>query len=303
MNPILALLLRLPLHGLGLFVTVLPRRAELALGRALGRAALLADPKRARIARDNIRRCLPELGPDGAEALLRANYEHYGMLVLELAHMLSPVPGHWRAYAERNSRLEGFENWTRAHDKGRGTLFCTAHLANWELMAAGGALAGIPVLMTTRRLKPAWLDRWMEKTRLSTGARCVYQPRTMPAVMKGLRAGAAVGFVVDQYMVPPMGQKLRFFGVSVDTLGAIAPLARRTGAAIVPVRQLRGPDGVVTVSFEPELPLDGTDAEVNQRLVDRVEAWIRERPSEWLWAHRRFKHVDWSERDRKAQGA
>ncbi|MDE2246662.1 MAG: hypothetical protein KGJ91_10925, partial [Xanthomonadaceae bacterium] len=231
MNPILAVLLRLPVHGLGLFAALLPRRAELALGRVLGRLALRVDRKRTRIARDNIRRCLPELGPAGWDALLRANYEHYGALVLELAHMFAPIPGHWRRYVARTTRLEGFENWKRADAKGKGTLFCSAHLANWELMAAAGALGGVPVVMTTRHLKPEWLHRWMEKTRLSTGVRCLYQPRTMPGVMKGLRAGAAVGFVMDQYMVPPMGKPLRFFGVTVDTLAAIAPLARRTGAA------------------------------------------------------------------------
>ncbi|MDE2491428.1 MAG: hypothetical protein KGM24_11300 [Elusimicrobia bacterium] len=303
MNPILALLLRLPVHGLGLFVFFLPRRAELALGRLLGRAALAVDPKRPPTVRENLRRCLPELSGAEREALVRANYEHYGILTLELAHMFAPVPGHWRRYAERFTRVEGLENWKRAHDKDKGTIFFGAHLANWELMAAAGALAGIPITMTTRHLKPAWLDRWMERVRLTTGVRCVYQPRTMPAVMKTLRARASVGFVLDQYMVPPMGQKLRFFGVKVDTLAVVAPLARRTGAGVIPVRQRREPDGTVTVMFEPEVPLDGSDEELNQRYCDRVEAWIRERPAEWLWAHRRFKHADWSEADRRTQAA
>jgi KDO2-lipid IV(A) lauroyltransferase len=293
MNPVLALFLRLPTHGLGLLVFLLPRRAELALGRLLGRLALAADRKRPAIARENLRNCLPELSAAEREALLRANYEHYGMLVLELGHMLTPVPGHWLSYVRRWTRVEGF-------DRGKGTLFFGAHLANWELMACGGAQAGVPITMATRHLKPAWLDRWMQDARLAAGVRCVYQPRTMPAVMKALRAGAAIGFVLDQYMVPPMGQKLKFFGVTVDTLAVVAPLARRTGAGVVPVRQRRDPGGVIVLTFEPEVPLEGTDEEFNQLCVDRVEAWIRERPSEWLWAHRRFKHVDWSERDRKA---
>jgi KDO2-lipid IV(A) lauroyltransferase len=303
MNPILALLLRAPLHGLGLFVWPLPRSWELALGRALGRAALVLDRKRRRVAEDNIRRCLPQLDLEARRRLLRENYEHYGVLLLELGHLMTPWPGHWRRYAERNSRLEGFELWKKARDKGKGVLFCSAHLANWELMAAAGALAGIPLTITTRRLMPEWLHLWWENARLSAGVRCVYQPRTMPTVMKGLRDGRSMGFVVDQYMVPPMGQKLRFFGVDVDTLAAIAPLARRTGAAIVPVRQVRGADGVVRVVVEPEVPLDGTDDEVNQALASLVERWIRAEPAQWLWVHRRFKNVDWSAADRRTQPA
>jgi KDO2-lipid IV(A) lauroyltransferase len=296
MNSVLALALRVPLHALGLLVAALPRPAELALGRFCGRAASAVDPKRRRIAHDNIRRCLPELGHAGWNALVRANYEHYGILTLELLHMLAPIEGHWRAYVRRTARLDGFENWKKANDEGRGALFCSAHLANWELMAAAGALEGIPITIVTRRLKPEWLHLWMEKTRLSTGVRALYQPRTMPGVLRGLRDGASVGFVMDQYMPPPMGAPLRFFGVSVNTLTAIAPLARRTGAPITPVTQRRGADGTVVIAIEPEFELSADDDADNQRLSDLVEKWIRAEPAQWLWAHRRFKNVDWSGR-------
>ena len=296
MNPALALALRVPLHGLGLFVALLSRPAELALGRGLGRFALAVDFKRRRVARDNIRRCLPELGPAGWDALLRANYEHYAILTLELLHIFAPIRGHWLAYVERTTRLDGFANWKAANDKGEGALFCSAHLANWELMAAAGALAGIPITIVTRRLKPEWLHRWMEETRLSVGVRALYQPHTVPGVLRGLRAGASVGFVMDQYMPPPMGKPLNFFGVRVNTLTAIAPLARRTNAPITPVTQRRGADGEVVVAIEPEFALGADDDADNQRLSDLVEKWIRAEPAQWLWAHRRFKNVDWSGR-------
>ena len=97
MNPVLALLLRVPLHGLGLFVAVLPRSWEVALGRALGRLAMRLDSKRRGIAEENIRRCLPELDPEGRKKVLVENAEHYGVLMFELAHMFTPIDGHWRA--------------------------------------------------------------------------------------------------------------------------------------------------------------------------------------------------------------
>lgn len=294
MNPLLALLLRVPLHGAGLFVALLPRSWEMALGGALGRVALLLDCKRRKIAEENIARCLPELSPGKRRRLLRKNYEHYGRLALELAHMFTPIVGHFRAFAERVIVIEGYEHWEKANARGKGVLFCGTHLANWELAAAIGAIKDMPVTIVTRRLKPAWLHDWMEKTRLSVGARCAYQPRTMPTVMKALRDCGGVAFVIDQYMPPPMGAPLRFFGITVDTLAAIAPLARRTGAAILPSRVIREPDGRVRIIMEPEIVLSNDDRVDNQRLTDRVEGWIRAVPAQWLWAHRRFKNVDWS---------
>lgn len=296
MNPLLAVLLRLPIHGLGLLVTFLPRRLELWLGRMGGRIALLVDPRRPGIARENIQRCLPGLGPAGWEALLRANFEHYGILVLELAHMFSPVPGHWRAYVARTVRVEGLENWEKAHARGKGELFCSTHIANWEFCAAIGGLHGMPVMVVTRFLKPRWLHEWIERVRLTTGVSAAYQPRTMPTVMKHMKKGGGVVFVMDQYMPPPMGSPLRLFGVKVSTLSAIAPLARRTGAPILPVSARRGADGVVTVVVEPEVVLSESDEDDNQRLAAIVEAWMRGNPSQSLWGHRRFKNVDWADR-------
>ncbi|MFI5361352.1 MAG: lysophospholipid acyltransferase family protein [Elusimicrobiota bacterium] len=301
MNPVVAVLLRIPLHGLGLFVAVLPRSWECALGRALGRAALRVDGKRRAIAEENIRRCLPELGPEGWARVLRANAEHYGVLALEIAHMFTPIPGHWRAYVARTARVEGIENWEKAHARGKGELFCSAHLANWEFAAAAGAIGGMKVMIVTRKTKPLWLHEWLEKVRLTTGVTCAYQPRTVPAVMKRLRDGEGVVFVLDQYMPPPMGEPTRFFGVLVDTLAAVAPLARRTGAAIIPVRQVRGDDGIVRIIVDPEIALGDDDKADNQRIIHMIESWIRAVPGQWLWVHRRFKHVDWS--DRRAQGA
>src|SRR4051794_36517081 len=124
MNPLVAFLLRVPLHGLGLLVWPLPRSAELALGAFLGRVARRVDLKRSAIVRDNLRRCFPELNDEAREGLLRRNYEHYGILTLELLHMFTPIPGHWVAYVKRVTRVDGRRNWEAAHDKGKGTLIC-----------------------------------------------------------------------------------------------------------------------------------------------------------------------------------
>ncbi len=293
MNPVLALLLRAPLHGMGLLVAALPRSWEMALGAILGRLALPVDPKWRKIAAQNIARCLPELSPDKRQALLRENYEHYGRLALELAHMFAPLPGHFHAYVQRHVTVEGREHWEKAQARGKGALFLGSHIANWEFAAAIGAIANIPVTIVTRRLKPAWLDSWMEKTRLSVGVKAAYQPRTIATVLKALRGNGGVVFVMDQYMPPPMGAPMRLFGVQVLTLAAIAPLARRTGAAILPVLAQREADGRVRVIIKPEIPLTDDDQADNQRLATYVEDWIRAMPSQALWAHRRFKNVDW----------
>ena len=282
------------LNAAGLAVSFLPRRIELPLGRLLGRACFPFERRRRTVGTENLRRCLPELSEGERAALLRANYDHYGMLFFELLHLFSPIPGHYRTYTLRISVVEGLENWKKAAAHGKGVIFASCHLGNWEMMAAAGALAGIRNTMVTRHLNPEWLHKRMEASRLSVGAYAAYQPRTLPAVMRALRAGDCAGFVIDQYAPPPMGIPIRFFGVKVDTLHAVGPLARRTGAAIVPAVTFRDERGIVHLLIEPELDLAGAlgDPErVTQILADKVEAWIRAHPEQWLWVHRRFKNL------------
>ena len=237
----------------------------MALGGFLGRFALLFNTRHKRVARENLERCLPELSAEERRRLLSANYEHYGRMVLELAHMFTPLPGHFHAYVLRNVKIEGYENWEKAKARGKGVLFLGSHIANWEFAASVGAIKDIPITIVTRRLKPAWLHDWMQKTRLSVGVRATYQPRTIPTVMKALRDNGAVVFVMDQYMSAPMGEPMRLFGVMVHTLAAIAPLARRTGAAIIPVLPKREAEGRVRIIIEPEIPLSDSDKADNKR--------------------------------------
>lgn len=281
----------------------LPRSWEMALGAFLGRCALRLDTRHVRVARENLERCFPELSAKRRAELLTENYEHYGRMVLELAHMFAPMTGHFRSYVQRNVRIEGYEHWEKARAKGKGVLFLGSHIANWEFAASIGAIKDMPVTIVTRRLKPAWLHDWMEKVRLSVGVRATYQPRTIPTVMKALRDNGGVVFVMDQYMSAPMGEPMRLFGVQAWTLAAIAPLARRTGAAILPVLPKREADGSVRIIIEPEIPLTDDDKADNQRLADRVEEWMRAVPGQALWAHRRFKDVDWNDRSSKPSAA
>lgn len=282
--------LRALLLLLGAAAVLLPRRAELRLGPALGRLALRLGLFKPGIARENIGRCLSGLGPRGRQLLLERNFEHYGLLFFEYLHFFAPLPGHYRRYMRRHSVVEGLENWRSANAKGNGVLFAACHLGYWEMLAAAGAMSGIPLTVVTTALKPEWLDEKITSERLSTGVRAAIHPGALPAVLRALRRKESVAFMNDQYAPPPMGQPAEFFGIAVDTLAAVAPLAERTGAAVVPAYTYRDSDGLSHIVIEPELPVAGLGhSAATQAIATKVEGWIRKHPEQWLWVHRRFK--------------
>ncbi|MEI8190432.1 MAG: hypothetical protein WCI75_12020, partial [candidate division NC10 bacterium] len=147
------------LSVLGLAAGLLPRWAELGLGRVFGRAVLALGFFKRKTAYDNIRHCFPELGEDGWKALLARNFEHYGILFFEYLHFFSPLPGHYLRYARSICVLEGAEHWERARAKGKGVIFVSCHNGFWEMVAAAAGLTGKPLTIVTTVLKPRWLDR------------------------------------------------------------------------------------------------------------------------------------------------
>ncbi len=112
-------------------------------------------------------------------------------------------------------------------------------------------------------------------------------------VLSALKAGRSLCILVDQKMNE--GIEARFFGRPAMTTPAFAQLALRFGIPVVPVRfeRLGGPRFRVTVEApiepSPTGDLAADVAALVQAVNDRIEAWVRARPEQWFWVHRRWR--------------
>jgi KDO2-lipid IV(A) lauroyltransferase len=103
-----------------------------------------------------------------------------------------------------------------------------------------------------------------------------------------------LGLTVDQRTPAERGGVLvDFLGVPAWTTTAPARLALRTGAAVVPVRAERRADGRHAVFVEPEIDFQDLDGEegvvvLTERINAAVGEWVRRRPEQFMWLHRRF---------------
>ena len=90
------------------------------------------------------------------------------------------------------------------------------------------------------------------------------------------------------------GVPVPFFGRDAMTAPAIAELALRHAAPLVPVRVSREPRARFRVHlFEPVEVARTGDRDADTRAVltainETLEGWIREKPDHWLWIHRRW---------------
>jgi len=276
---------------MALFQT-LPEQRALKLGRGLGLFWYHAVRYRRRHVLEAMRQALgDEHGERQIHALARANFAHYGQILAELSRL--PLLDEERL-AERVT-FTGLENFEDARAKGRGVIVVSGHFGNWDLLAVAQAMMGLGIHLVTRHLHSRSVDRAWQRLRRDRGLRTLDDHGSIRDILRLLRAGESVGFVLDQHVSGRRGIPVTFFGRRAWTARAAAVLAQRTGCAVLPVFNHRDADGRHRMRFAAEIPLDrGADAaetvrRTTQRYNDVLEAFIREHPEQWFWAHRRWK--------------
>lgn len=264
----------------------LPAPLAEAVARGWFRLLDLAVPRLRRVALRNLQIALPELGPAGHRRILAGMYRS---LARSLA-LFARLPSLDRHSIGRWIRMEGCEHVEAALRRGKGVLFATAHLGNWELSAVAYALLSRPMYVVVRPLDNPKLDALVAARRRLGGNRLIEKKDFARSILKALAANQAVGILVDQNSSPEEGVFVDFFGIPACASTGVVRLAARSGAAVIPGFALwSDPEKRYVLRFEPPVEIAGDVREDTQRLQKRLEAVIRRHPEQWLWIHRRWK--------------
>ena len=173
-------------------------------------------------------------------------------------------------------------------------LFVTGHFGYWELQAMVHALQAEPVGILARALDNPYLHRLLEDIRQRTGNTVLYRQGTIRRVMRMLEAGQGVAVPIDQHIQARDAIYVDFFERPAATTAAVAALALRTGALVVPVFALPIGGGRYRMIYEhpvepPHGDSDDAIREFTQRCTDVLEMYVRRHPELWLWMHRRWR--------------
>jgi len=277
-------------RGLQRVVPLVSMSSMRAGGRALGRLTYLVDRSRRQIALENLAHAFPARSSEDREALTRSMFAHFGGLVFELIKFGT----YSREEMLAASEVEGAEHVRQAHAQGRGVLFFTGHFGYWEIFALAHPLRGEPVSVLARPLDNPDLHRMLEDLRTSTGNSVIYRQGAVRHMLRDLSAGRGVAVLIDQHLHSADALYVGFFRRPAATTSALAALALRTGAPVVPVFSLPLPNGRYRFIYEHPVdpPRAGTpDAvrEFTQRCTDVLEMYVRRYPDLWLWMHRRWR--------------
>ena len=270
---------------------VLPLSLADALGRGLGRLYRFVDRRRRRLVARNLALAFPEKPAAEREAISREVFAHFGAIAADLVRSEAAPVEELLARVE----VEGLEHARAAAASGRGVFFATPHLGNWEWANLVTGANGMPVTIVARPLDNPLLDVRLTALRERTGGHVVSKRDAARTILRALRSGAVVGILGDQRARPPDAVLAPFFGRPAWTTTAIARLADRTGALILPVVCLRVGPGRYRLTYSE--PIDPAALPVEEREVSRltarvtalIESQVRAAPGQWLWLHDRWK--------------
>ncbi len=211
--------------------------------------------------------------------------------VLDFLHLTGRPDGFFRELVE----VRGEEHMAGALERGRGCLALTAHYSSWELIPRAVALLGHPVGVVGRRLSHPDVSAMMDDLRRGQGAAVVDRGSGTARLMGLLRAGTAVGILIDQDTRGAESGFVRFLGVPARTPLGPARIALRFGVPVLTLHIARREDLSYILEIDGELEtegLTGPDAplELTARASRRMEGWIRDDPEQWVWIHRRWAH-------------
>lgn len=245
---------------------------------------------RKKVTRANLQAAFPEMSQKERLALERRFYRHLAMVSAEILKAFSIPPAQLRA---RHTLHDDPRRPLRGADTP--ALLLSSHCGNWEwasLMMAEWLPR--PFLAVYMKLASARSDEMMRQMRARTGA----VPARMERVYREMterRAGNPVaGILADQ--TPLRSQNPVWFNWlhrPTPFFSGPAKLARKMKCPIYIGyhRRVRKGHYAITLELLIEDPTQYTEPEIMAIYARKLEAEIRNRPAEWLWTHKRWKHT------------
>jgi Kdo2-lipid IVA lauroyltransferase/acyltransferase len=272
-NDVIFLLVRVALA----VVSRLPRGAVALLCRALAAFAWAVLPRERALCRARLE---AGLGAPVSGARVRAAFRTAGETLADTLALLDPRERAGRTLAVDPAGREAFR---AALAGGRGVVFVCAHLGPWERLAAALADEGFPVVSVARESYDPRLTGLYDRLRAPRGVRSIYRgrPGAATAIVRELRAGRAVGFLIDLPARVPCA-RVPLFGAEADLPLGAARIALARGAAV-----LVGTAGGGTIRISRVETADlagdpGAERTLMARLAAELDARIAACPEAWL---------------------
>lgn len=192
------------------------------------------------------------------------------------------------------SKIEGEENIRKPFENGRGAICMASHFGNWEMLSLGASAAGYKVAVVARYSDNPLLEKELHRSRTTTGGVVIYKNNAIKNMIRYLKNGYLIGFLMDQNQIDQEGIFIDVFGVKACATPTHAMLALKYDFPVVPSYCI--PDGKKKYKLVFDTPIEIKKTgdfkkdihNLTQKCSLYLEDLIRQYPEYWLWMHKRW---------------
>lgn len=242
----------------------------------------------------NIRMSFPSESDAWHREVRAESFHELGRMSGEFAHMDKFLA----KYRSGELRFEGKDIVEAT--VGKGAVFIGGHFSDWEITSLCLAQTDPACHFTYRPANNPIIDKYIVETRAAFGLtlQAAKGKEGGMGLLRSLMKKRSVALMNDQKY--NAGLAVPLFGYECMTADGPTRLALRFKVPLIPItgRRIEGTRFVATAY--PAIPLDygrpDDDATVYngvKRVNEFMEARIREAPSQWFWAHRRWPKEAW----------
>lgn len=276
--------------GLLRVLRFVPWKPALAWATAMGSLGYYLSARYRRVADKNLRIAYGDTMTElDRRRLTKRVFQHFarcGLVEFFKSAVVSPDEIRRMVSDEKFKEIDGIIA------DGKGMIFLTAHIGNWEMLARRAGIDGYRLAVVARQSPDPGMNRITDFIRKSGGYEVFPRGESPREILKHLRSGGVLAILPDQksedIFVP-------FFGRLTGTVAGPAVLALKTGAPIVMMFCVHAPDGSFIVERGADVDITSTgdrDADIHRIMTDvnaEVERIIRKYPEQWLWLHDRWR--------------
>lgn len=236
---------------------------------------------------EHLARAFPEKTPQERERICMAMWDNLGRVMAEGFHLdkivaepdrvaFSPEPGVVEALGGSN-----------------GAVICSLHSGNWEIAVLPAHWQGLRAAGVYQAIKNPHVDRYVRRLRspLYPGGLHSKAHSTGRRMLNWVRGGGTLSLLADHR--DNRGVVVSFFGHPAPSTPFPALVARSLGVPLVvgASRRLAGARFEVIARLVDVPTSEDKDMDVavaTARIQAVFEEWIREKPEQWMWGHKRW---------------
>ena len=235
----------------------------------------------------NLKLAMPELTERKRGEILNGMWCNLGRNIGEFPHTLKLMD------SPRRVKIEGLDKITACK---QGSIIIGAHLANWEVVPTTLKRLNRKSGIVYRPLNNPIADFFIQKRQGYLNADFFLKGReAAKGMLATVKANGVVALLIDQQLRE--GRMVPFFGVPVKTPIAHIKIAAKQQIKLFPLETIRIKGAYYKMIIHEPITVSKTASDVEILAValqinKLLESWIKERPEQWLWPHRRWGRIE-----------